>query len=368
MEGSVFKIGHIARPGGVDPAGGNIQAAHTPDAGTDILCPALPRLVAPIVIRNEVPGGGDEVRLPVGQDLLRHVGVVDGADGAYGHIQVFPDIGRQVPLFAVGHIVDGLLDAHGGLDVPGAAGALDNIHLILDELQHLQGVLLGAAPIGKFGYAYPHLDHHIPAHPVPDGVQDHGGEADAVGRAAAKAVGPLVFIGGHELGDQPIVAAVEHDQVETAPAYHVGRIGIIAHHVLNVLLGHLPHHGPCVKGFCRGANGIFRPLANVGQLHGCQGAIGVDIVGKQVHPGQGVGFEEVVARGHDAAAARLHAAFHHVYHGGAALGGTRVIFDAQLRYVGVIGAVDLQHRQPASVRRSDDAVLKQFSAQFYRAK
>lgn len=68
------------------------------------------------------------------------------------------------------------------------------------------------------------------------------------------------------------------------------------------------------------------------------------------------------------AAARLHAAFHHVYHGGAALGGTRVIFDAQLRYVGVIGAVDLQHRQPASVRRSDDAVLKQFSAQFYRAK
>ena len=93
----------------------------------------------------------------------------------------------------------------------------------------------------------------------------------------------------------------------------------------------------------------------------------MDIVGKQVHPGQGVGLEEVVAGGHDAAAARLHAAFHHVHHRGAALGGARVVFDAQLRYVGVIGAVYFQHRQPAPVRRGDNAVLKQLTAQFYRA-
>ena len=288
VEGVVFKIGYIARPCGIDPAGGNIQAAHTADAGTDILRLTLSRLVAPIVIRDKVPGGGDEIRFPVCQNLFRHVGVVDGTDGAYGHIQVLSNIRCQMPLFAVGHIVDRFLYAHGWLDMARAAGALDNIHLVLDELQHFQGVFLGAASVGKFGYAHPHLNYHIPAHPVPDSVQDHGSETDAICGAAAKAVGPLVFIGGHKLGNQPIVAAVEHDQIKAAAPHHVGRVGVIAHHVFDVLLGHLPHHSPCIKGFRRGADGIFGPLANVGKLHGRQGAIRMDIVGKQVHPGQGV--------------------------------------------------------------------------------
>ncbi len=82
--------------------------------------------------------------------------------------------------------------------------------------------------------------------------QDLQGETQPVHQSPAIFVGPLVGIGGHELGNQISVAAVNLDTVKTRPLRPQGAVAEFLHDLLDLnrrqFMRHLPNRGAGYRG------------------------------------------------------------------------------------------------------------------------
>ena len=147
---------------------------------------------------------------------------------------------RSVWLVMTGILHD-LLDLLGGVGVPAlrvvhrveaGARALEDARVRssaahagpLEDARRLDALLQVAAALAPLLDRVAHADREVLAALVLDRVDDLQREAHAVLEAAAEAVGALVEVRAHELGDQVAVGGVQLDGVEARLLHPPGRL------------------------------------------------------------------------------------------------------------------------------------------------
>ena len=305
-------------------------AALAPEAGPVVLLPALGVLPGHFRVRQEGTAHGDKVRLAGGDDLLRPVDAHDAAHGVDEQVgELLLDGGGVMDVeLPVHHVV--LPPVLHVLELPvDARGDMEDIDLVLDQGDVLQGLLIAHAAGLDLVRADPGLDDEVLPAELPHPVQDLDGEAGPVLQAAAVFVRPVVVQGAGELADEVGVAAVDHGHAHPGLLGPEGGLGVFLHGLVDMLHRHLngldrlPAHllrAHELPGGIIGAGGVGG-LAGAGELAvlppvvDLQGGVGAHAL---AHEGE-------LAQGHDAVVAAqvqlplLVLAFrnihHHVAHG-----------------------------------------------------
>ena len=190
------------------------EAVEAAQAGGDLLCPAQGGFFGEVGIGDQRAGHGDDIRPALGQDLLRQLRRVDGADGHHRRFYA-----RRLHRGGIFH-VHAVGQEHGGMGAHGlgllrveAGGNMDEIHLPVDHPRKFHGLFDLQAALDLLAAGHAVFDEELVAHPLTDPVDDHDGELRPVFQAAAVCVGTLVVVRGEELIEQPAVAAVDEAHI-----------------------------------------------------------------------------------------------------------------------------------------------------------
>ena len=179
------------------------EAAQAINALAQLRFPALLDLFAPLLIRQPTATHRHEVLHAVGQELLRHSRLPDGgnADDRDMHV-VFDSLDElPPPTLRIGnrlHAGDaGLIQAHGYINKINAHGLQShgNFYAVLD----MDVVLTNTSFIQKFLYTEADTDGEIGAAGFADAGNDLREHPQAVFKAAAVLILPLIGIGRQEL-------------------------------------------------------------------------------------------------------------------------------------------------------------------------
>ena len=123
----------------------------------------------------------------------------------------------------------------------GAAGGVEQVDVILDQLRELQTFLLREAAGHQFVGAEAVLDRQLGAAELPDAGEDAKREAGPVLQTPPVLVGAPVGARRGELGQQPAVTAVEQDHIEAGLLDPKGRLGVVLDDLLDQVVVHHLH-------------------------------------------------------------------------------------------------------------------------------
>ena len=105
------------------------------------------------------------------------------------------------------------------------AGEVDEIDLVFDHLDELARFIDFQSAGLTFGAGNAVFQQEVGAHALADSVQHHDGEAGAVFQAAAPLVLAVVFRGGEEFAEQPLMRAVHEAHLEAGVLQVVAGFG-----------------------------------------------------------------------------------------------------------------------------------------------
>ena len=231
----------VDRTDGVPVAGTGHMALIAPQAGHNVLVPALIGLVAPLGVGNIGPGRADEVGLTALDDLLAVIKILAAAHDVHIHIVdaripkslADPGCGVQIRDFPKIEV--------GGLGrVDGAAADLEDIHLSGAQLGQFDLILHGSAALKQVVLPSGNGDLHeeFLAAGLFDGLADHQRESGAVFHAAAELIGALVGQRRQESsGEHQAVGHVHKAAVKAQTLSQLCLLGILLHHLVKKLLG-----------------------------------------------------------------------------------------------------------------------------------
>ena len=184
-------------------------------------------LLAPVGIGDEVAGGCHQIGGAISENLLGQGRIADCTHGlddnvalkALAHLTGQPDIDSVV------HIGQRNGETVGIGIVHSAAAALDDVDQVGQIVNRFGRVVQCDTALGILADRKAHLNDHLVAHFVADALEDHAGETGAVFPAAAILVGAVVGDGREECTQQPVVTAMDIDDVKTAAITNQRSIG-----------------------------------------------------------------------------------------------------------------------------------------------
>ena len=307
------------------------QAVGAAQALVDLIELARADLLGPVGVGNEGAAHGHGVRLAGGNDLLRHFGGVDAADGGDGDLDagLLHRLG-VLDVAAVGQVGVGMGD-DGLRHTVEARGDVDHVDLVLHHLDEGDALVGGQAVLLHLVAADAVVDEEVGAAGLPDGVDDHDREAGAVLEAAAETVGAVVIRRGQELAQQPAVSAVEDAHVPAGLLQDRRAVGVALDGMGDHVLVHLQHGGAvrpdkAVRTPRGAAVRVAAGIPGVVQLEVGYGTVlldGVGHLGQHVH----VFLDELDVAGDALTVDLVNGSVAHGDHGAAALGLLREIAD-----------------------------------------
>ena len=147
--------------------------------------------------------------------------------------------------------------------VPG--GDVDQVHLPVQGHGHTDPFLDIVAGGVHLAPAHAELDGEAGTHGPPHRLHHLQGETHAVLQAAAPFVLPGIDLRGHELGQEPTMAAMEGDHAEARLLGPGGAAGIVLQGAPDILLVHLGHVAVFVLHLHGAVEGETRVLTGVGE-------------------------------------------------------------------------------------------------------
>ena len=259
------------------------------DARVDGVRPAARGLDHEVRVREQGPGQGHHVGVPVRQDPLRGLRGVDPVHGD----QRDPDLALE-PARHPGEAAAGddrgdrgdarLVPADAGVEQGGAGG--------LDRPGQCHDLLERGAAGDQVQHGEPVDEDEVRAGALADAADDLHGQAHPVRVAPSPLVGAVVGLGGDELVDEVALGAHDLHAVVAGLPGERGGAGEVLDGPLDLLRGELVrHHG--ADGGTQGARGHgVRGLgvaAGVQDLQGDPAALGVHGAGHQAVPGHLLG-------------------------------------------------------------------------------
>lgn len=168
-------------------AHGAVAAVVAADAGADVVRPAGPGLVGPLLVGDPLTAHEHIVRFAGGDDLLGQLRGVDAAHDAHGNLDpgLFHLLGHG-RIMAMGDKAGGMHEAAGPGVKTGSGGDVDQVRQVLQLLDVIDSVLDLDAARGHLRAAHPQLDEDVAAHLLAHALQHHTREFDAVFPAAAR--------------------------------------------------------------------------------------------------------------------------------------------------------------------------------------
>ena len=199
------KLAHIKPPDAVEAA----------DTGNHVLLPSGAPLVGCFRVSQQLPGHIHNIRIAVPDDPVHLGGVVVAAHS--GHLGLFDRLLHSLRRLQIAAVGD--KDSREGVlvgGVVGASGNMDNVHILFCQLGVLAHILQGDSVFHVLVAAHPQLNDEVLAHSLPDSLVHPQGEPGPVFQRAAVLIRAVVGSGREELGEQPAMAAVNHDHLEAA--------------------------------------------------------------------------------------------------------------------------------------------------------
>ena len=266
-----------------------VAAAQAADTGRDVVLLPGKGFLREIGVCDERAGHGNAVRFAGGDDLLRLLRVEHRAYRIYRDVH---------PLGALDRLREIRVDAQGSeggrhIVLQALHADLHQVDVFLRLFQEADHVLHREAALCALGAADPGHQELLGADAVPNGLEDHQGEAHAFFKAAAEFVRTGVHDGGEKLGGEPAVAEMHEHGVEARQENVFRRVRILAAYLFHHLHGHGLGHfaGAHRRGSHRAhrsAAVVFRPDLHpaVGQLRAGQRPMLVDGGGELSEKGQ----------------------------------------------------------------------------------
>ena len=217
-----------------------IEAGVAPAAAVDVVRMPGKRLLGEVRVADRLARQLDQVRLPARDDLFHLVRVIQTAQRRDRGLHVLFDLFGQIDVASVVAEHRGMRDREHVVVLVDAGRNVKDVDLSVERLRHLDAVLKAVAALNHLGAAHTELDRVVPAD-LADLLDHEQREAHAVLERAAPAVGPMVHARGHELVQQPAVAAVDQDHVEADVLAELRGVREAVRDALDVFLGHRLH-------------------------------------------------------------------------------------------------------------------------------
>ena len=217
--------------------------------------------VGNIRICYQAAGDLYDIRLTSCDDLFHLLRIIEGSDTGNRLADILLDVGGKIHIDASGEECVRVRTAEHRRIFMVAAGYLEQIYLVLDQLRDFHAAVHIQAYIREIITGDTAFNRESGADCLADSVQRHHQEPCAVLKASAELIRPLVLHRREELGEQPSMGCMDLYHVKSALLAELSSCAVGFHDLKDHLLWHLFYmtlrkifiaDTPC---FCLGADG-----------------------------------------------------------------------------------------------------------------